>query len=404
VLWRLKQAAPESASQVVADSRSPDYPAPEPEVDHGAEATPTENADVASAVAQLKLNARIEVVDGDGRVVMSRPIFTSAVLPTHAGTPRDMGADLRSGRALGAGGFVAVDFETATGSRASACAVAVAAVEDGNVTAVSRWLIRPPGNEYDGFNISTHGIRPDMTADKPSMAEAWPEVYSALEGLPVVAHYAAFDTSVLRHSLAAGGHDWPELTYYCTRNLARRAWPGKLSYRLPDLAYECGLTFDHHEPGSDAATAAELAIACCGVAEQADLREASRALGVFAGQLGRYTWTPSGGMPPRLTDLTPTVDEIPEESIFKGQTVVFTGTLTSGLARADAAQLVVNAGGNVAAGVSKKVNYLVLGLQDARMVHDGEHSSKMLKAAALQAAGHPIELLAEDDFYQMLPE
>lgn len=315
-----------------------------------------------------------------------------------------MGADLQMGRTLGAGGFVALDFETATSSRASACAVAIAATEDGNVTKVSRWLIRPPDNEYDGFNVSIHGIRPDMTADKPSMAEVWPEVFGAVEGRPVVAHYAAFDMSVLRHSLAARDHDWPELTYYCTRNLARRAWPGKLSYRLPDLAYECGLRFEHHEPGSDAATAAELAIAFCGVAGQPDLREASRGLRVFAGQLGHSTWTPSGIVPPRLTEPRPTVDEIPEGSVFDSQTVVFTGTLTSGLTRADAAQLVVNAGGKVASSVSKKVDYLVLGLQDARKVHDGKHSTKMLKAAELQAAGCPIQLLAEDDFYQLLPE
>jgi hypothetical protein len=36
--------------------------------------------------------------------------------------------------------------------------------------------------------------------------------------------------------------------YFCTCAPARRVWSGRLSYRIPDLASECGLTFGHHEP------------------------------------------------------------------------------------------------------------------------------------------------------------
>ena len=109
----------------------------------------------------------------------------------------------------------------------------------------------------------------------------------------------------------------------------------------------------------------------------------------------RYTYaTP-------VSHLRPTVDEIPEDSPLLGKTIVFTGALS--LARTDAAQLVVNAGGHVASSVSKKVDYLVLGMQDTWKLKDGEHSGKMLKAAELVAAGAPLELLSEDDFFRMLP-
>jgi DNA polymerase-3 subunit epsilon len=78
--------------------------------------------------------------------------------------------------------------------------------------------------------------------------------------------------------------------------------------------------------------------------------------------------------------------------------------LTCGLTRKEAQQLVVNAGGKAAGGISKKVDYLVLGMQDAFRVKDGEHSTKMLRADELRAEGCPIELLAEDDFLRMLPQ
>jgi DNA polymerase III subunit epsilon len=351
--------------------------------------------------AEIKIEARIELVE-DGRVVYSQPVFELPSFTPPSGPLRDLNADLKTGRELGAGGFVALDFETATRERDSACAVAVAAVEAGRVTDVERWLIQPPGNEYEGFNISIHGITPAMTANSGSMADVWPEVHRWIDGRPLVMHYAPFDLSVLRHSLHTGGMDWPELTYYCSCALARHAWRGRLSYRLPDLASECGLVFEHHEPGADAATAGELAIACCGMAAAATIGDAARTLGMLPGRLTTQAWSANGLARVRPGDLKPTV-EIPEESEFRNQRVVFTGTLMCGLTRPQAQQMVINAGGTVANSVSKKVNYLVLGTQDAYKLKDGEHSTKMLRAAELRAAGQPIELLAEADFLRMVP-
>ena len=364
---------------------------------------PTGRGDVAPVrTAEVRIEARIELVE-TGRVVLAQPVFALPSFTPPQGPLRDIRADLETGRELGAGGFVALDFETATGARDSACAVAVAAVEGGRVTNVERWLIQPPGNDYDGFNVSIHGITPAMTVGVGSVAEVWPEVDRWIAGRPVVMHYAPFDLSVLRQSLHTGGLDWPDLTYYCTCALARRAWPGRLSYRLPDLASECGIVFQHHEPGADASTAGELAIACCGMAEANVIGDATNALGMVAGHLTAQAWSANGLARIRPADLKSTVDRIPEDSQFRDEVVVFTGTLSCGLTRAQAQQLVVNAGGRTANSVSKKVNYLVLGTQDAYKLKDGEHSGKMLKAAELRASGQPIELLAEVDFLRMVP-
>ena len=310
--------------------------------------------------------------------------------------PKDPAADLAAGRALGAGGFAAIDFETATGARSSACSVGAAVVRDGEVAEVRTWLIRPPGNEYSGFNVMVHGITPDVTAASPTMAEVWPEVQALVEGRPLVAHNASFDISVLHSSLAVSGGSTPDLMVVCTLALARRAWQGRLSYRLDDLADGCGLaSFQHHEAGADAAMAAELAIACCGAAGERRLLDAVRAFGVSPRRLVQY------GDAIRVSQLRATVGAIPEDSPFIGKVCVFTGALS--LSRADAVQLVVNAGGQVASSVSRKVDYLVVGIQDTWRLRDGERSSKMIKAAELAAAGAPVELLSEDDFLRMLP-
>lgn len=115
------------------------------------------------------------------------------------------------------------------------------------------------------------------------------------------------------------------------------------------------------------------------------------------------SWTPNGVASVSFRDLEPTVDVVPDDGAFSHRLVVFTGTLSCGLTRREAAQLVVNAGGAVANSISKKVNYLVLGIQDAYKLKDGAHSTKMLRATELCAAGQPIELLDENDFLRMLP-
>ena len=94
--------------------------------------------------------------------------------------------------------------------------------------------------------------------------------------------------------------------------------------------------------------------------------------------------------------------KLPEEGPFVGKTIAFTGALS--MTRAEASQRVVNAGGTAASAPSKKVDFLVAGIQDSRLVKDGVHSGKMLRAAELHAAGVPIEVLSESDFYRMLQD
>ena len=72
--------------------------------------------------------------------------------------------------------FAAIDFETATAKRDSACSVAVVEVKDGKLVDSYYTLIQPPGNVYDWFNTKIHGITREDTADAPDFAAIWPEL------------------------------------------------------------------------------------------------------------------------------------------------------------------------------------------------------------------------------------
>jgi len=58
--------------------------------------------------------------------------------------------------------WVALDFETATGRRASACAVGLVYVRQGRIVGTESFLIQPPGNAYSRFNERPDRIAPRM--------------------------------------------------------------------------------------------------------------------------------------------------------------------------------------------------------------------------------------------------
>ena len=109
--------------------------------------------------------------------------------------------------------FIAIDFETATGKRASICEAGICVVRNGEVTKTRSWLVRPQGNRYSYWNMQIHGIRPNDTVDSPEFPEVWAEISEYLKDIPIlVAHNAAFDVGCIRHSFELYGMEKPDIT------------------------------------------------------------------------------------------------------------------------------------------------------------------------------------------------
>lgn len=156
--------------------------------------------------------------------------------------------------------WAAIDFETANSARSSACSVGVALVDNGEIVDKRDWLIRPEPLWFQPGNIAVHGINEADVEDAPIFAEIWPDFSAMLEGRMVLAHNAGFDISVLRACLDEAGIDHPDLEYACTLSLARKAYPGLDSYRLPIVADRCGFDLEaHHDALSDAVACAAIA-------------------------------------------------------------------------------------------------------------------------------------------------
>ena len=150
--------------------------------------------------------------------------------------------------------FAAIDFETATGNRYSACAVGIVIVEKNKITAEYQTLIQPPNNEYLWYNTRVHGITENDTANTPLFPEVFPQIKKYLTGKTIVAHNESFDRNVLLKTMEYYNLDYSELRiaspWECTLKIYR-----KKGYRPATLDACCrrqGIKLNHHEALSDA--------------------------------------------------------------------------------------------------------------------------------------------------------
>lgn len=155
--------------------------------------------------------------------------------------------------------FVAIDFETASSGRESACAVGLVRVEGHEIVARQTRLIRPPSPEFS-FTWC-HGITWEDVVDQPSFYDVWRELAPMLEGARfLAAHNARFDQAVLKACCKASGHEIPVLPFECTVKIARKAWNIRPT-RLDVVCRALDIPLNHHEAGSDAEACARILLA-----------------------------------------------------------------------------------------------------------------------------------------------
>ena len=156
--------------------------------------------------------------------------------------------------------FIAIDFETATGKRASICEVGICVVRNGEVVETKSWLVQPEDNAYSYWNIKVHGIRPEDTEDAPSFPEVWAEIERTYldEFDTFVAHNVPFDRSCLEYSAILYNLHLPEINWQCSLKTARQIYNfecNALGYLCDQLGIPEGR---HHRAGDDAEMCARL--------------------------------------------------------------------------------------------------------------------------------------------------
>lgn len=289
--------------------------------------------------------------------------------------------------------FVALDFETANRSHASACAVGGVRVRDGLVVGEFFTLVRPPDwlDEFEPGNVRVHGITMADVESAPSWRDIYGELRAFIGNDVVVGHNAAFDMSVLMNTCGAHDIDLPVLHTLCTLRLARAGLKIP-SYSLPWVAEHLQLpAFDHHDPLADARASAEVLVALAAIVDAKTVEDLSAHLNVPA----TLTWTERDDA--LFAQLSADGDDLVGTG-FAGEVVCFTGALKM-MVRDRARELVVEQGGSWQDGVTKTTSILVTGDFDERTFRPGAaFSSKLAKAFAQVDAGQRLEIITEEAF------
>ena len=317
-------------------------------------------------------------------------------------TDVDVGVAQAAGRLAGLD-FVAFDVETANRYRGSVCAIGAAVVRGGEVVSTYSWLMRPPEelNFFDGFNISLHGITPEMVSGQPGFCERLSQLLDLASGLPLVAHNASFDMGAVREGCTFEGRPWPRVDYACSLFMARRALD-LISYRLPLVAKECGVELAaHHEPCADAVACAGIAIEIARRRGATTLDDLLTDLHLLKGRLDPQVWHGCRGKWGYAPPPEAALGADPEHPLY-GQVIVFTGALS--IRRQDAWAAVAACGASPEKGVTKRTTLLVVG--DGFTGDDPAdfYTGKAAQAVHWRAKGHRIEVLMEPDLFDMLRE
>ena len=283
--------------------------------------------------------------------------------------------------------FNAIDVETANADRASICQIGLVHVQDGKIQDQWKTLINPE-DWFDPWNIEIHGIDEAAVSGSPTLPEARDELRRRLRGSVLVSH-TAFDRVAFERAMTKYDLEQLQVTWLDSAKIARRAWPDEYGVRgwgLKNIAKDFDITFQHHDALEDARAAAEIVLHACDAAKL-DID------GWLRRVKGPVTSSTSASAQPIRREGS-------VEGPLYGETVVFTGTLT--VSRREAAEQAANFGCDVAARVTKKVTMLVVGTQDKSKLSGYEKSAKHRRAEALVNQGEDIQILSEQDFYDLV--
>jgi DNA polymerase-3 subunit epsilon len=234
--------------------------------------------------------------------------------------------------------------------------------------------------------VELTGITEEMLNDAPERKVVLNSFKEFIGDSILVAHNANFDINFLYDNLLIHLKYKLQNNFVDTLRISRRAFPDFKKHKLSFLKEQLNLspTTSHRALG-DCHTTLELFSLCAKRIDEFDISLKRKSKNT------------------RLANsITPTENAVfDEDSPVFEKYFVFTGTLSK-MVRKEAMQLVVDLGGNVSDGVNSKTNFLVMGAQDYSRFTDGKESSKTKKARGLIEKGKDLEIISENDFYEMI--
>lgn len=282
--------------------------------------------------------------------------------------------------------FVAIDLETATSKRTSACQIGIVVVKKGQIEKEISTFIKPPGNRYSAKNISIHHITPEKTADSPTMDIVWDEIRGYIDRNFIVGHNVSFDIDVLRKSLGEYNIQIPIfMGTACTCEITR--W---MSLEKACEVYDIPMA-DHHDALCDAEASAKLFIKYLNgeIDPEAEYDELDKkdknSRGGYEEPVRYHEQIRGNLLKKDLTGANP-------DSPFYDKKVVITGVFS--IDRTTLAIKLKSMGADIDSNITKRTNFVIIGKDPG--------PKKLEKIANLNADGYDIKEMYEPELLGIL--
>ena len=305
--------------------------------------------------------------------------------------------------------FLTIDFETASRYEYSPCAVSVYSFNSDKITQLLSTLINPGDVYFDPYLTELHGITKEMVQNAPNVKDVLKNICNLINNKFVFAHNAPFDISQLISGCNEYNINIPYFEYADSLMVAKRTWSKLINYKLDTVSDYLSIDLQHHNSASDAIACGKIVIAALNEHSLTDINELLEKIKYVKGYYdnswyhaySKKFYNKSGGN--SISDYEKIKDikiNANAETQLSGKYVVFTGTLK--IPRKEAMQLVADKSGIPEGGVTKNTNYLIVGRDDYGNFKEGNKSNKMLKAEKLIQNGQDLEIITEDDFFELL--
>lgn len=286
----------------------------------------------------------------------------------------------------------------------SICHLILIPVIDGQPQEPQEYFFNPEAR----FLFVMSGITEDQVLSFPTYAEQWPTVQSIFDKFDMtVCTGEGYSAHALYGTLTRHCIKFNPVRYCNAKAICRRSLD-EISYGLDylSLRYYNDL-IDEHEPVAVAQRWCDLALK--GLSSQPDqtLEDFLKRAKISVGNFTIEDFTPSLCIRVYSKRVHKTFDpssvdvDADPDNPFYGMNVVFTGKMES-MTRNEARAAVVRVGGEAPDRLTQETDYLVVGVQDLRVVGEKGLSGKMKSAAKYKEKGLPIEVIDEKAFIEMI--
>ena len=155
--------------------------------------------------------------------------------------------------------YIAIDFETANQYGRSAISVGLVRFIDGKESDNIYERICPPSDYFvQEWIDKVHHLTYDDVKACPKFPEVWDQkIIPFIEktpGIPLVAHNAKFDMSVIWDACGFYHHKLPGYNYFCSLKLSKKVWPELEKHALTFLGQKFGIEYLAHDALEDSRT------------------------------------------------------------------------------------------------------------------------------------------------------